>query len=267
MNNLFEKKLRELFDSYFSDKPILLKNACEYALFCAGKRIRPTLCFITADFCDIPREKVYNLAACIEMIHNYSLIHDDMPCMDNDTYRRGRLTVHKKFGESVALLAGDALLNVSYEILFDLIKTDPIYTESGKIISTYAGTNGMIGGQALELFSDTLDYDTYMHVCKQKTGGLIMASILSVALLSDNPQRISVLSQFGLYLGLIFQITDDLLDKNKNEKASFVTIIGEEKTKFLLNTFVEKAKSVLSVFEDKSSVLVDFCNKIAQRTN
>ena len=94
-----------------------------------------------------------------------------------------------------------------------------------------------------------------------------MASILSVALLSDNPQRISVLSQFGLYLGLIFQITDDLLDKNKNEKASFVTIIGEEKTKFLLNTFVEKAKSVLSVFEDKSSVLVDFCNKIAQRTN
>lgn len=263
----FETRLREIFDQYFSSRPALLRDACAYALFGNGKRIRPTLCFLTADFCGIPQEKVVKLAAGIECIHNYSLIHDDLPGMDNDTYRRGQLTVHKKFGEAIAILAGDALLNVAYEIFFDLVKDDPSFIDSCKLIASYSGSHGMIGGQALEFVENDIDYDIYIEIAKKKTAGLISASILSVALLSHDQILISALSQFALYLGMIFQITDDLLDKNTGEKSSLVTILGEEKSVKNLLTFVEKAKKSLSSFGDKSQNLLAICNKIAIRTH
>lgn len=262
----FEVVLKNLFEKYFSSSPTDLKNACEYALFGSGKRIRPTLCFLTADFCKIYDENVYILASAIEFIHNYSLIHDDLPCMDNDDFRRGKPTVHKKFGETLALLAGDALLNTAFEILFDLLKKDINYLESVKIIASYAGVNGMIGGQAGEFVNAKPDFGDYVTITKKKTAGLIQASVLSVAFLSMDRRKIDALSSFSLNLGMIFQLTDDLLDKETGESASFVTILGENEARKMLQSLYKKAENSLKDFTNENSDLMAFCDKIVKRT-
>ncbi len=263
--NDFEKEIASLLDSVKDTSP-LLREAMLYAIGEGGKRIRPRLCFLTADFCDIPREKVLPLALSIECIHSYSLVHDDLPCMDNDVIRRGKPTVHVKYGEAMALLAGDALLNLAYETLFSSAEKDPELISSCRFIAKCAGAEGMVGGQAMEFDGTDINETSLLALDGKKTGKLIECSILSVAMLSFESEKISALSSFAKYAGLAFQLADDILDGDKNEPTNFVTVFGMEKTKQMLSQLQNKAEKVLSKWGEKSKNLVDFFHFLAFRT-
>lgn len=207
-------------------------EAARYSLFAGGKRLRPILCLAAAEAvsgsrrCPTPAElldgafqAVMPVACALEMIHTYSLIHDDLPAMDNDDFRRGRPTNHKVFGEAMAILAGDALLTEAFVVMAGLRKkglfpSDKILEVMG-IIAEAAGAGGMIGGQTIDLESESREVDIetveYMHRCK--TGALITASLEAGAVLMGGAEEsVAALTRYGHHLGLAFQITDDLLD-------------------------------------------------------
>ena len=260
----FDEQLELAYKSKFSDSPSELRDAVKYALFGGGKRVRPTLCFLSGKFLGLSEERILPYALAIEFIHTYSLIHDDLPCMDNDDYRRGKPTVHKKFGESIALLAGDALLNAAYELLFDAVAKNQDYALGAKLIASCAGLNGMIGGQSKEFTIKTPDEDDYTDICLKKTGALIYAAVVAPSYLAfDNEKRTS-LSTYAKALGLAFQAADDLLDKDKGEKMSFVTISGEEKAKKILLSATQTADKALSKFENAKELL-EYNEKLSQR--
>lgn len=261
----FEKEVSNLLLERKNDYPALLYSAMEYAIMGGGKRIRPQLCFLAADFCDVDENKVLPLSLAIECIHSYSLVHDDMPCMDNDFLRRGKPTVHAKFGEAMALLCGDALLNLAYEILFEASNTDPDLLPSCRLIAQCAGASGMVGGQAMEFDGSELTEDVLYVLDGKKTGKLIECAILSSALLSHDPEKISTLSSYAKYAGLAFQLSDDLLDKDKSERSSFVTVSGVEKTKNILLSLTTKTERILKKWNEKGTDLLNFYNLLAFR--
>lgn len=261
----FENELKMFFDEKFSSAPQKMKEACEYALFGGGKRVRPQLCFLSCDFSGEDERTAFVFATAIELIHTYSLIHDDLPCMDNDDYRRGKPTVHKKFGEAIALLAGDALLNAAYELLFTKTAENPSFAQGAKLIADCAGINGMIGGQTGEFVTDKFDLGIYTDICTKKTGALIYASIMAPCLNSGDNRKKSALSTFARAVGLGFQASDDLLDKEKHEDASFVSVIGEKATKELLERTTLAAKRALDGFPE-GKPLLEFCLMLSRRT-
>lgn len=262
----FDNRLRELLINETSRCEEKLRESVLYAVFSGGKRVRPSLSFLTAEFCDIADDEVFELAAAIELLHSYSLVHDDLPCMDNDDFRRGNPTVHKKFGEAVAVLTGDALLNLTYEVLFNKCIKMPDCLNSALVIARAGGVDGIIGGQISEFVNAEFDTSLILQIEKKKTSSLIEAAILSVALLSHDNQKISALSEYARNLGLSFQICDDLLDKDKNEKVSLVTSSGESEARNLLSKLTEKAINAIKAFEN-SDKLIAICTKLAQRTN
>ena len=153
----FDNMLRELLINETSRCEEKLRESVLYAVFSGGKRVRPSLSFLTAEFCDIADDEVFELAAAIELLHSYSLVHDDLPCMDNDDFRRGNPTVHKKFGEAVAVLTGDALLNLTYEVLFNKCIKMPDCLNSALVIARAGGVDGIIGGQISEFVNAEFD--------------------------------------------------------------------------------------------------------------
>ena len=265
---LFEKELNNFLNTALLDAPNALKKAAMYACFSGGKRIRPTLCFLSSVFCGISPQFAIDFAIPIELIHTYSLIHDDLPSMDNDDFRRGRPTVHKQFGEAIALLCGDALLNLSYERLLKLTIDQPSMASGAYYIARNAGISGMVGGQTEEFsLEKDPDLDDYVKICKGKTGALITASLIAPATLSFNANKLSAITSYGNYLGLCFQITDDLLDKNTGEKMSFVSIVGEDQTTMYLDKCKREAIHSIQKFGQESLPLIDFCEKICLRTH
>ena len=261
----FEKAIDDLFLSIKENYPPKLFSAMEYAVKSGGKRIRPQLCFLSADFCDVPQDSVLPFALAIEFIHSYSLVHDDLPCMDNDVLRRGKPTVHAAFGEATALLVGDTLLNLAYETLFSAAKTDSDVLSACKLIAECAGGQGMIGGQALEFENDSFTENDLYVLDKKKTGMLIKCAVLSPAYLSGSPEKISALASFSDYAGLAFQIADDLIDVEKEEKTSFVNVCGKEKASSLLRSLRAKAYVSLAKWPDRNSELLSFFDKLAYR--
>lgn len=194
-------------------------DAARYSLFAGGKRLRPILCLASAEVVGGSLDTVMPVAAALEMIHTYSLIHDDLPAMDNDDYRRGQPTNHKVFGEAIAILAGDALLTEAFDFIAAIgangrFKAEEILNVI-RIVVKAAGYRGMIGGQVIDLESEGRDVDIttveYMHI--RKTGALISASLEVGAILGGGTeQKVAALKRYGHHLGLAFQITDDLLD-------------------------------------------------------
>lgn len=194
-------------------------DAARYSLFAGGKRLRPILCLASAEVVGGSLDTVMPVAAALEMIHTYSLIHDDLPAMDNDDYRRGQPTNHKVFGEAIAILAGDALLTEAFDFIAAIgangrFKAEEILNVI-RIVVKAAGYRGMIGGQVIDLESEGRDVDIttveYMHI--RKTGALISASLEVGAILGGGTeQEVAALKRYGHHLGLAFQITDDLLD-------------------------------------------------------
>jgi geranylgeranyl diphosphate synthase, type II len=237
----------------------LLFDSIDYSLFSGGKRFRPQICFSVARALGLAKEKVMPWAMAIECIHTYSLIHDDLPCMDNDVERRGVATNHIKFSEDVALLAGDALLTESFKIVADNYPQDCATLVS--LLSEASGLNGMIRGQILDIGKgqsiDSLSDLINLH--ELKTGQLISLCFQGLAILSQKNKN--DFKNLGLMLGLAFQVKDDLLDELDNDKASFISFLGAQGTKDFLASLSEKIHLQLvelSLFHPEIKYLIDF---------
>ncbi len=239
----------KLFGKYFPEKnKAMVLEAAAYGLFGKGKRLRSFLLRCGADRYEICDENTERLAVAVEMIHAYSLIHDDLPCMDNDDMRRGKPSCHKVFGEAGALLAGDCLLNMAYEVMLGG-KFTRGYTKACKVIASSAGYSGMIDGQYVELASEFADEKKMFLISALKTGALFKASVLAPALIAERSEaELELLEEFALSFGIAFQLADDLLDEKgekHTEELNFVNVLGKEKTQEYLASYSEKASECL----------------------
>ncbi|MBN2072957.1 MAG: polyprenyl synthetase family protein [Actinobacteria bacterium] len=261
------KEIDDTLDSYLRDYreiPDVLYDAISYSIQNGGKRLRPVLCLITAKSLGCDYHSVLPAACAIELIHTYSLIHDDLPAIDNDVLRRGKPTVHKKFGEDIAILAGDALFAESFNILVRYQEAEPeIKIKVLKEILEASGAFGMVSGQIIDVLSSGKKIPEeklkYMHI--NKTAKLITASIISGALLCNAGERIiSSLRDYGTRIGLAFQITDDILDitmksditgktQGKDlaqEKSTYPNILGMEKSRLIVSKLTGEAISIIN---------------------
>jgi geranylgeranyl diphosphate synthase type II len=239
-----------------------IHRAMRYSIFAGGKRLRPVLIIAAAEAFSAPAEQVYPVACAMEMIHTYSLIHDDLPAMDNDDLRRGRPTCHKVFGEAIAILAGDALLTRAFEVLAKLPVPENRYAHKIEIITefaTAAGTvNALIGGQVVDILSEgkPVDAATLDYIHNAKTGALIRACVRVGAIIGNaRPSDLTLMTCYGEAAGLAFQITDDLLDvlatseqlgktagKDANvQKATYVALHGIEASRQHARSLAETA--------------------------
>jgi len=251
-SDILKKETEEWLNSYFQNKGSYNKKAYEamnYSVNIGGKRIRPILMLLTYCLYNEDYKKIMPIAGAIEMIHTYSLIHDDLPCMDNDDLRRGKPTNHKVYGEALAVLAGDGLLNEAMNIMFRYImEKDPKAIEACTYLGECAGVEGMIGGQVVDILGSgkIISEEELLYMHSKKTGALIKAAIICGALLGGaSEEDVKTLTAFGEKLGLAFQIKDDLLDvigdtkvlgkkvksDEENNKTNFVTTYGLEECK------------------------------------
>lgn len=292
-------KLQEYFEKYgtmtegWLDKfvtsysPISngLSEGMRYSLLCGGKRLRPVLMFASGDIFGIAPSVILPYAASIEMIHTYSLIHDDLPAMDNDDLRRGKPTNHKVYGEAAAILAGDALLTKAFGIIADDAFTggidDKIRLEVIKSLSAAAGDMGMVAGQYADIFFENKAVDgaiiEFIH--NNKTGALISYSSSLGAILGGNSGDRANLLLYGEMLGLAFQITDDILDitstaavmgksvhkDEKSKKATFPALFGVEKSRKYAEESVEKCFGALSDYKEKADILREIAKFVLKR--
>lgn len=256
--------------------PLVIFQSIRYSVFAGGKRIRPILCIAAAEAVGGLLEVVLPAACALELIHTYSLIHDDLPAMDNDEYRRGKLTNHRVFGEDIAILAGDALLTEAFHILSgkdlaDRVPAARILTVINEI-SEAAGYFGMVGGQVLDVESEgkTVDLTALNHIHSRKTGAMIRAAVRGGAVLAGaDERRLQVLSEYGSSLGLAFQIADDILDvegdrellgketgvDSVRRKATFPALVGLEASKKKARELVERALEAIASFDGKADPL------------
>lgn len=248
-------------------------QAEEYSLMAGGKRLRPVIMMMTAKMCKKSPELVLPFAAAIEMIHTYSLIHDDLPAMDNDDLRRGKPTNHKVYGEAMAILAGDALLTKAFETAASFSDESVPKERVLRAISVLAnasGDNGMIGGQVVDIESRNEDEELLRYLHSLKTGALIRASGVIGAILSGaTDEEIKAVESFCDNLGIAFQIQDDILDvigteeeigkpvgsDAENDKSTYVTLFGIEKAEKLAEEYTQKAIESLSIFEENGELL------------
>lgn len=229
-----------------------LWSSQNYSLQTGGKRFRPRLVLAVADALQMNSKNFLPWAAAIEMVHTYSLIHDDLPCMDNDDERRGKPTNHKVYGEAAALLAGDSLLTESFSLLSRSYFDQPILAvQLIRLLSEVAGARGMIGGQALDLFSDfNMNSNEIQDLHYLKTAALIRACLEGAALIAGLPkEQQKALADFGDCLGLAFQVKDDLLDIHEKEEVqkNLAQQIGPEETHLFLNQISAKAEKYLEL--------------------
>ncbi len=273
----FEEELYNFIDGISGGDQTLM-DAMRYSVKAGGKRIRPILMLKTAEMLGAQKSEVMPFAIAIELIHTYSLIHDDLPCMDNDDLRRGKPTNHKVYGEAMAVLAGDALLNLAYEILFRNVSGINKINAS-RMLSRFAGFSGMIGGQACDVRNEGKTYseETLNYIHQNKTGKLITASVLVASCLAGDKYIVN-LKDYGENLGLLFQITDDILDftssneelgktinKDQNSgKLTFVTLYGIEKAKEIAITTCNNAINAIKDIAG-SEFLVDFAKFVLNR--
>ena len=287
INNL-KQEINEYLESYFKEKGTynkIIYDSCSYSLNIGGKRIRPILLALSYYIYKEDYKKVMPMAAAIEMIHTYSLIHDDLPCMDNDDLRRGKPTNHVVFQENIAVLAGDTLLNEAMIIMMDYaLKNNGNSLKAAHEVAMAAGAEGMIGGQVVDVISEgkkiSKDELEYMH--SKKTGALIKASILAGAILADAPEEdLKALTEYGEKLGLVFQIKDDILDvigdveilgKNvhvdeENDKTNFISVFGLEKCNELCETLSEECIEILKRLTVNADCLIELTYALLNREN
>ncbi len=263
---IVEGNLKELLGNYENKYPEKLAEAMEYAVMNGGKRIRPILMYMICDLFEKNNfknyDKIKEIAAALEFIHCYSLVHDDLPAMDNDDYRRGKLTVHKKYNEAIGVLVGDVLLTES----FGIIANSKSLGAKNKIeiiskLSEYAGFFGMVGGQFVDMESENkkVEIDTLKYIHAHKTGKLLTAAIeLPMIALDIESEKREKMVEYSKLLGIAFQIKDDILDIEgnfeeigkksndiENDKTTYPSIFGLEESKRLLQEYLEKAKKII----------------------
>ncbi len=280
--NLTLERLLEMHD----DPETELIEAMRYAVLDGGKRIRPFLTVSSADLFNVETERSLRVAAAIEMVHCYSLVHDDLPAMDDDELRRGQPTCHVKYGEATAILAGDALLTRAFEVLAD-DKTHPdphVRSDLVMALSRAAGSAGMVGGQMLDLIAEESDLNMpeITRLQRMKTGMLIAVSCEAGAILGKATQGAShALHAYAHDLGLAFQIADDLLDVEGDEntvgkrtgkdeeagKATFVSLLGAERAREQAQMLVAQACEHLDLFGEKADSLKNMARFVVDRNS
>jgi len=274
VGGLIEKLLDELLPVPDGDERRVVE-AMRHALFAGGKRFRPFLVVATADLFGVARRASLRAGAALECIHTYSLVHDDLPAMDDDDLRRGRPTVHKAYDEATAILAGDALLTLAFEILADETTHGDalVRAELVRVIARAAGHRGMVGGQMIDLIAEhkALDEPQVTRLQRMKTGALIEASVEAGAILGKAaPALVHHLKTYARAVGLAFQIADDLLDRTATTeelgkaagkdraagKATLVDILGPERAYAHARAMVDQAIEALKVFDDGKTRLL-----------
>lgn len=287
VKEILENK-RILLENYFAGlsrgQGSLLQEAMAYTFLSGGKRLRPSLFLLTADLYGKESEKLLPFAAGLEMIHTYSLVHDDLPAMDNDDYRRGRPTNHKVYGEGQAILAGDALLSEAFYLMASLKETEPAESVLRAISYTgdYAGIGGMVYGQSLDLLGEKTELTTeeLKRIHYYKTGALISLAFVCAAILSDAPEKdVEALDRFGRLLGLAFQITDDILDHEGtfadlgkpigsdkvNGKTTYISLLGLAGAREAGQQAVAEAQLEIASLSVNSAILKDLGNVVLNR--
>jgi len=265
-----ENYLNNLYSAYGQEPQQVLFDAMKYSLLAGGKRLRPIFAFEFCRMCGTDWKKATPFAAAVEMIHTYSLIHDDLPAMDNDDFRRGRPTNHKVYGEAMAILAGDALLTDAFSVASTARLEGEAMADAVGILSGCAGSLGMVGGQVLDINSEErlLSKQEVLDIQTRKTGKLISAACAMGALAGGATQeQFDAACQFAAGIGLAFQIRDDMLDVigTKEEmgkgvgtdvnKNTFVRLYGLEKCEELVQKYTNYAIAALSVFEDTEYII------------
>ncbi len=268
-SDLVQKRIDELLPNDFPDSRIV--QAMRYSSLMGGKKIRPFLVITCAKIFDIHPFTSLNAAVAIELIHTYSLIHDDLPAMDDDDIRRGNPSSHKKFDEATAILAGDALLTYAFELLSEeKTHKDPIIRcELIKTLAHCAGYKGMIGGQMIDLENSDkkLTKEQIANLHRQKTGELFMASCEMGSILGrSSKEDRNRLRYYAHDLGLAFQIRDDILDHKGNEdNASIVDVVGMDTASQQINLLIDQAKEHVSYFGDKADLLIQLTDFVKDR--
>ena len=276
-----KKELKEL--SY----PETIAKGMEYAILNGGKRLRPFLLFATLELLNEDIKKGVKSAIALEMIHSYSLVHDDLPALDNDDYRRGKLTTHKVFGEAEGILIGDSLLTYAFYVLsqknLEFLSFEQIVNIISKT-SEYAGINGMIGGQMIDIQSENkkIDFETLKYIHSHKTGKLIKLPIEIACIIANvEKDKREILEEYADLIGIAFQVKDDILDVEGSfedlgkpvgsdvdlHKATYPSILGMEESKKILNDTVEKAKEIIKnkFGDEKGKVLISLADFIKNR--
>ena len=280
MQNYLKKIEAYLHECFKEDQPQkVLFEAMRYSLLAGGKRLRPTFALAFCELCGGESNDALPFAAAIEMVHTYSLIHDDLPCMDNDDYRRGKLTNHKVYGEATAFLAGDALLTAAFGQLASAKLPPERIVEAVRVLSLCAGELGMVGGQILDMNAENrlCTAQEVYDIQSRKTGALISAACqLGVIAAGGTKEQQTSAAEYADHLGLAFQIRDDILDvvgdadklgkatgadENKN---TFVRLYGVEKCEKMVADETQKAISALACFEHPD-FLVSLANRLIRR--
>ncbi len=261
-------------------------HAMSYACEGGGKRLRPVLLMEFCYLCCGDTKRALPFAAAMEMIHSYSLVHDDLPCMDNSPLRRGKPSVHVAYGEAMALLAGDALLNRAFEIVLDPQNIEGIPAQTvltaAKLLADHAGIDGMIGGQVIDLECEDkrIDADTLKTLQEGKTAALIQAACQMGCVIGGGSQiQVDAAGRFGYHLGLAFQVVDDILDVTStadqlgkpvgsdadNHKNTYVSLLGLADASVLAKEYTEKAKESLCVFPETRDDLISLADTLLKR--
>ncbi len=266
--------------------PERLKESMTYSLQAGGKRIRPLLLFATLDAFGKNVEIGIKPACALEMIHTYSLIHDDLPCMDDDDFRRGKPTNHKVFGEDLAVLAGDGLLTYAFQLITEM--NDPSISDQVKIrlireLAIAAGPEGMVAGQVDDMAGESkqLTGEELQYIHERKTGKMLMYPVITGAILANSTaEQLSHLTQFAYKLGIAFQIQDDILDvigdeevlgkpigsDIENDKTTYVKLYTVEGAKNRLHTFIFEAKQHIKACGIKEDLLLSICDFVENRS-
>lgn len=281
---MIDTRLNEIFTTK-KDYSYIVIDSIRYSLLSGGKRFRPILFLSMINGYGLDESKHIDVASAIEMIHTYSLIHDDLPAMDNDELRRGKPTNHIKYGEDIAILAGDLLLNCAFETLFNYIEQNQSIESiaAAKVIANLSGYNGMISGQVLDCISEgkEISKDELNFIHKNKTSALITAPLISAAILSkvDSEEK-NMVKELGYNLGMAFQIRDDILDVNgdskilgkdtgKDEKAgknTYPKYYGLEKSEYICKKHVEKAISIIeNLSVENKEFFIDIARNLCTR--
>lgn len=282
MKEILDNKIKVIdsaLSSYIQrqDNPqSVIYEAMRYSLFAGGKRLRPVIAMAVCEMCGGRDEAALPFACAVEMIHTYSLVHDDLPAMDNDALRRGNPTCHIRFDEATAILAGDALLNRAFEVMTDmpqLFVDAQTALKAARAVACAAGADGMIGGQIVDIAGESknMSGDELMYMHRLKTGALIKAAALAGGIAAGaSREELARLEEFACSLGMAFQIQDDVLDvtgdeqilgkpvgsDEKNKKSTYVKAYGLEQARKMAADFSGKAIDALDIFGEKAGFLI-----------
>ncbi len=274
----------EEYAAKLKTNPAILGESMEYSLQSGGKRVRPVLALACAETLGVEREDILPFALALEMIHTYSLIHDDLPAMDNDDFRRGKPSNHKKFGEANAILAGDGLLNEAYALCFKECTKGENQILASQFLNECAGVYGMIAGQSADLYFSSAEAEVseedLKYIYAHKTGKLLLAPVVMACILSGNKSYLP-LERFGKLLGELFQMTDDILDvtgdftalgksigkDEKENKLTCVRLYGLEGAKMRAEMCAEACLSMLEGVDGDTAFLAALVEYVLRRAN